>query len=175
VALERAAAIDERQLSRVGDVIARIHLVAGQRRRQADDRLALIDDDRRRRCGGGGRRQRFVLEPPQAAGRAPHTAASSAMYLIMRSPRRRRRRGRTPRVLCRQMRQSANAGETEASVPIEKAFTIRATPEEIYAALERDLADASAHAGRRSGCGASRRLLELRVTIGNIRAGLRTG
>lgn len=68
------------------------------------------------------------------------------------------------------MGQSANAGETEASVSIEKAFAIRATPEEIYAALERDLADASAHAGetfevlrREPG-----RLLELRVTIGNI-------
>jgi hypothetical protein len=55
-------------------------------------------------------------------------------------------------------------------MPIEKAFAIRAPMDAIYAALERDLSDASQHAGetfeiiRRD----PPRTLELRVTIGGV-------
>lgn len=53
---------------------------------------------------------------------------------------------------------------------IEKAFAIRATPEEIYAAIERDLGSASEHAGQtfevlRRDPGRS---IDLRVTIGGV-------
>lgn len=53
---------------------------------------------------------------------------------------------------------------------IEKAFAIRATPAEIYAAIERDLGSASEHAGRtfevvRRDPGRS---IDLRVTIGGV-------
>jgi hypothetical protein len=55
-------------------------------------------------------------------------------------------------------------------LPIEKVFAIHATPQEIYAALERDLADAAEHEGtthevRRRECDRS---IELRVTIGIV-------
>ena len=55
-------------------------------------------------------------------------------------------------------------------MPIEKAFAIHADAREIYAAIERDLADAAEHAGdtfeivRRD----PPRSLELRVTIGGV-------
>jgi hypothetical protein len=55
-------------------------------------------------------------------------------------------------------------------MPIEKAFAIKAPPREIYAALERDLESARAHAGdtfeviRRD----ASRSMELRVTIGGV-------
>jgi hypothetical protein len=55
-------------------------------------------------------------------------------------------------------------------VPIEKAFAIRATPREIYAAIERDLASAAEYEGtthevlRRE----PERSLEMRVTIGIV-------
>ncbi|HZP58021.1 MAG TPA: hypothetical protein VFC53_10800 [Dehalococcoidia bacterium] len=55
-------------------------------------------------------------------------------------------------------------------MPIEKAFAIDAPPHEIYAAIERDLASASAHAGetfqvlRRD----PDRAIDLRVTISGI-------
>jgi hypothetical protein len=55
-------------------------------------------------------------------------------------------------------------------MPIEKAFSINARPEEIYAAIERDLNAADEHAGdtfeviRRD----PPRSIELRVTIGGI-------
>jgi hypothetical protein len=61
----------------------------------------------------------------------------------------------------------ANGGR---SLPIEKAFAIHAAPREIYAALERDLADAAEHEGtthevlRRE----RDRSIELRVTIGIV-------
>lgn len=53
---------------------------------------------------------------------------------------------------------------------IEKAFAIRATPEEIYAAIDRDLGGASEHAGRtfevlRRDPGRS---IDLRVTVGGV-------
>ena len=55
-------------------------------------------------------------------------------------------------------------------MPIEKAFAINASPYEIYAAIERDLADASVHAGRtfevlRRDPGRS---IDLRVTIAGV-------
>jgi hypothetical protein len=60
--------------------------------------------------------------------------------------------------------------DSEAAVAIEKAFAIDATPDEIFAALERDLMDAAEHVGdtfevlrREPG-----RSLELRVTIGGV-------
>jgi hypothetical protein len=55
-------------------------------------------------------------------------------------------------------------------VPIEKAFAISASPREIFAAIDRDLASASAYAGdthdvlRRDGD----RLLTMRVTMGFV-------
>jgi hypothetical protein len=60
-------------------------------------------------------------------------------------------------------------------MPIEKAFAIRATPDDIYAALDRDLRSAEAEGdgdfeilGRDPG-----RSLELRVTMGGIPCWLR--
>jgi hypothetical protein len=63
----------------------------------------------------------------------------------------------------------SRASEGE-SMPIEKAFAINATPHNIYAAIERDLAGAGEHAGEtfdvvRRDPGRS---IELRVTIGNV-------
>ncbi len=87
------------------------------------------------------------------------------------NPHRRGPHGRrAPRVLCRQTRPAANGAQTEAALAIEKAFAINATPERIYAALERELAEASTEADgafevlrREPG-----RSLELRVTIGDV-------
>lgn len=60
-------------------------------------------------------------------------------------------------------------------MPIEKVFAIRATPEAIFAAIERDLAAASAHEGDTYEVLGSEapRSLDLRVTIASIPCRLR--
>jgi hypothetical protein len=58
----------------------------------------------------------------------------------------------------------------ESIVPIEKAFAMHATPEAIFEALDRDLRDASAHAGRTFEVlrRDPPRTIDLRVTIGGM-------
>jgi hypothetical protein len=78
-------------------------------------------------------------------------------------------------VLCPQAPEAANVKPQEAAMSIEKAFAIRATPQEIYDALDRDLRGAEAEGdgdfevlARQPG-----RSLELRVTMGGIPCWLR--
>jgi hypothetical protein len=75
-----------------------------------------------------------------------------------------------PHVLSVEAIRTATRSDNEQHMSVEKAFAIHAAPDEIYAAIERDLTEAASHEGdtfevlRRD----PPRQIDLRVTIGGV-------